>query len=119
MIHVMEAVLEGCVNSKMMAAPVDDRFGQLRKDPSKAPEEEQPDRFDAWFSRCRNTLHFMANLILNSPELAEHAVQKCRQKALGNPPKFENEGEFNGWIFRLLIDEALVIRSRRYKAFWG
>jgi hypothetical protein len=117
MIHVVEAVLEGCVNSKMTTATLGSSFGQLRKEPSK--EQEPLDPFDRWFSRCRNTLHFMANLILNSPELAEHAVQKCRQKALGNPPKFENEGEFNGWIFRLLVDEALVIRSGRCKAFWG
>jgi DNA-directed RNA polymerase specialized sigma24 family protein len=56
----------------------------------------------------------MADLILNNSEMAEHAVENCRQKASRNLPGFENEGEFRGWIFRLLISEALRISPESY-----
>jgi hypothetical protein len=49
----------------------------------------------------------MADLLLDNSEMAEHAVEYCRQKASRDLPDFENEGEFRGWIFRVLIDEAL------------
>ena len=56
----------------------------------------------------------MADLILNNSELAEHAVENCRQKALRDLPGFESEGEFRGWIFRVLINEALKISTKRF-----
>jgi DNA-directed RNA polymerase specialized sigma24 family protein len=71
------------------------------------------DQFADWFARCRKTLHYMADLILNNSEMAEHAVQNCRLKASRDLPGFESEGEFRGWIFRLLINEALKISPGR------
>jgi DNA-directed RNA polymerase specialized sigma24 family protein len=53
----------------------------------------------------------MADLILNDSEMAEHAVENCRQTAWRDLPGFESEGEFRAWIFRVLIDEALRISS--------
>jgi DNA-directed RNA polymerase specialized sigma24 family protein len=82
-----------------------------------SPNQEQLDQFSDWFSRCRTTLHYMADLILNSSEMAEHAVQNCRHNASRLLPGFESEGEFRGWIFRVLIDEALGISRRTYQAF--
>ena len=67
------------------------------------------DQFNQWFSRCHNTLHFVADLILNNSEMAEHAVENCRQKASWNVPGFASEGEFRGWIVRVLINEALSL----------
>jgi DNA-directed RNA polymerase specialized sigma24 family protein len=54
----------------------------------------------------------MADLILNNPEMAEHAVEDCREKASRDMHDFESEGEFRGWIFRVLINEALRISTR-------
>jgi len=54
----------------------------------------------------------MADLILNNSEMAERSVENCRRKALRNLPGFENEGEFRSWIFRVLIDEALISTGR-------
>ena len=72
------------------------------------------DQFNQRFSRCHNTLHFVADRILNNSEMAKHAVENCRQKASRNLPGFENESEFRGWIFRVLINEALRISTEHY-----
>jgi DNA-directed RNA polymerase specialized sigma24 family protein len=98
----------------MTKATIDVSIGSLRTDQSPSQDHEQLDQFANWFSRCRNTLHYMADLILNNSEMAEHAVENCRQKASRNLPGFENEGEFRGWIFRLLISEALRISPESY-----
>jgi hypothetical protein len=98
----------------MTAATTNSPIGNLEKDQSTSTEREPFDHFADWFSRCRNTLHYMADLILSNPELAEHAVQNCRQKASQNLPVFESEAEFRGWIFRLLINEALRISFGGY-----
>jgi hypothetical protein len=42
------------------------------------------------------------------------AVQNCRHNASRNLPGFESEGEFSGWIFRVLINEALRISPGSY-----
>jgi hypothetical protein len=93
----------------MTEATTNSPIGNLETDQSTSAERGPFDQFADWFSRCRTTLHYMADLILNNPEMAEHAVQNCRQKASQNLPGFESEAEFRGWIFRLLINEALRI----------
>jgi len=87
-------------------------IGSLKTDQPPARDQEQSEQFANWFSRCRNTLHYMADLILNNSEMAERSVENCRRKALRNLPGFENEGEFRSWIFRVLIDEALISTGR-------
>jgi DNA-directed RNA polymerase specialized sigma24 family protein len=77
-------------------------------------DQEQLDQFTVWFTRCHKTLHYMADLILNNSEMAEHAVENCRHKASRDLPGFESEGEFRGWIFRVLINEALRISTQHY-----
>ena len=67
------------------------------------------DRFDEWFSRCHNTLHFTAHLILGRSAMAERAVRNCRFRASTSLWSFENEGQFHSWLLRLLISEALTI----------
>ena len=59
----------------------------------------------------------MADLILNNSEMAEHAVENCRQKASRNLPAFESEGEFRGWIMRVLINVTLRISPDVIKPF--
>ena len=72
------------------------------------------DKFDEWFSRCYNTLHFTASLILGGSEMAERAVRNCRFKGSRSLRSFESEGLFHSWLLRLLISEALSILHRDY-----
>jgi DNA-directed RNA polymerase specialized sigma24 family protein len=87
---------------------------QPETDQPASREEDKLDQFAHWFPRCRNTLHYIADLILNNSEMAERAVQSCKQKASRNLPGFESEGEFRGWIFRVLINEALSLSPGSY-----
>ena len=73
---------------------------------------EQLDEFHDWFSRCRNTLHFTACLILGSSEMAEYAVMNCRFSAIRKLRSFKSEGAFGSWLLRVLISEALSIRRK-------
>jgi DNA-directed RNA polymerase specialized sigma24 family protein len=85
--------------------------------PLKPLEVEQPttrehlDRLYNWFPRCRSTLHYIAQVILGSSELAARAVEKSWLRALRNPPRFQREGPFRSWIFRVLIGEAVSIMN--------
>jgi Sigma-70 region 2 len=69
--------------------------------------------FEARFSRCHQTLHFLACRVLGSPEQAQEVVENCRITASRNPPTFESEGAFRSWLVRILIDEALAIVRQR------
>lgn len=88
------------------------------KTPSKQPEiaqltsREQSERLDEWLLRSHKTLHYIARLILGSSELAASALERCRLRALEDSPRFESEGPFRSWIFRVLINEALSIIHR-------
>jgi DNA-directed RNA polymerase specialized sigma24 family protein len=96
---------------KMATTTVQTPFGELKKYAPGPREREPSDQFANWFSRSRNTLHFMADLILDSSEMAERAVQNCWRETAGNPPSFASEGDFRSWIFRILINEALSMPS--------
>jgi DNA-directed RNA polymerase specialized sigma24 family protein len=69
--------------------------------------------FDARFSRYRGLLHFLATRVLGGSERADEAVGNCWLSASRNPPWFEYDGAFCGWLVRVLIDEALAIRAHR------
>jgi DNA-directed RNA polymerase specialized sigma24 family protein len=75
---------------------------------------KQFDKLDEWFSRCHNTLHFMARLILGGSDMAERAVRNCRFRASRSRLSFESEGPFRSWLLRLLISEALSILQRSH-----
>ena len=66
--------------------------------------------FDARFSRCYSTLHFIACRLLGGPQCAEEAIARCWRIASRNPQRFEYEGEFRSWLLRVLIHEALLLR---------
>jgi DNA-directed RNA polymerase specialized sigma24 family protein len=72
--------------------------------------------FEERFSRCCPLLHFLAFRILGSDEEAEEAVQSCRITASRNPPRFQYEGAFRGWLVRVLMDEALAVLRQRKAA---
>jgi DNA-directed RNA polymerase specialized sigma24 family protein len=65
--------------------------------------------FHARFSRSYRLLYFIACRILGDPERIETAIENCWLSASRNPPRFEYEGEFRGWLLRVLIDEAVAI----------
>jgi DNA-directed RNA polymerase specialized sigma24 family protein len=98
----------------MTMVTTDVSIGSLRAARPLPRSQEQLDQFVHWFSRCHNTLHYMADLILNDSEMAADAVQNCRHNASQNLPGFESEGEFRSWIFRLLIHEALRMSPASY-----
>ena len=75
---------------------------------------EQTEKVDEWLLRSNNTLHYIAKLILSSSELAAFAVERCRLRALEVSPSFAREGPFRSWVFRVLIDEALLIMNRHH-----
>jgi len=58
-------------------------------------------------------LRFVASRILDGPDEIEEAVERCFHTASRYPMSFEYEGEFRSWLVRVLVDEALEMRSRR------
>jgi len=69
--------------------------------------------FKARFALCRGLLRFVASRLLNGPDKIEEAVERCFHTASRYPMSFEYEGEFRSWLVRVLVDEALEMRSRR------
>jgi DNA-directed RNA polymerase specialized sigma24 family protein len=78
--------------------------------------QEEPAIFDARFSRCFRLLHFVACRVLGGDERAHDAIAACWLTASRNPPRFEYEGAFRGWLVRVLIDEALAILRNETKS---
>lgn len=69
--------------------------------------------FEARFLRYSRGLYFIACRILNKEEGAEEAVRNCFLTASQAASQFHDEGAFKSWLFRVLIDEALLIRWRK------
>jgi DNA-directed RNA polymerase specialized sigma24 family protein len=69
--------------------------------------------FNARFARYRRLLHFVAIRVLGDAQRADEAFGNCWHSASRNPPRFEDEGAFPGWLVRVLIDEAFAIRRQR------
>ena len=67
--------------------------------------------FHERFARCRSLLHFIACQVLGGSEAAHVAVWNCWRRASHNPPLFSHDGAFRSWLLRVLINEALAIRS--------
>lgn len=74
---------------------------------------DETSEFEARFLPCRGLLRFVASRLLNDPDEIEEAVERCFHTASRYPMSFEYEGEFRSWLVRVLVDEALQIRSRR------
>jgi DNA-directed RNA polymerase specialized sigma24 family protein len=74
---------------------------------------DETSEFKARFAPCRGLLRFVASRLLNGPDQIEEAVERCLHTASRYPMSFEYEGEFRSWLVRVLVDEALELRSRR------
>ena len=78
--------------------------------------DEDPAVFHTRFWRCRKLLHFIACRVLGSSERADGAIENCWVRASRNPPRFEYESAFRGWLVRVLIDEALTILRQNQRS---
>jgi DNA-directed RNA polymerase specialized sigma24 family protein len=67
--------------------------------------------FDVRFWRAYRLLHFIACRILEDQEQAKKAVENCWHSASRRVLHFEYEGAFRSWLVRVLIDEALLLRT--------
>ena len=75
--------------------------------------QQQKTEFEGRFSRCRNSLYFLAWGALGNVAEAEQAMQNCYQKAIREPRRFSSDGEFGSWMIRMLIDEIVEVASER------
>ena len=82
-------------------------------------QHDDPSVFRARFLRSLQLLHLIASRVLDDPERADRAVTNCWLKASRNPPRFEYESEFRGWLLRVLITEALAILHRYHGSAEG
>jgi hypothetical protein len=102
------------VNSHMATATTPDLFKLHERTPPAS--RKQLDNFDERFSRCHNTLRYIARRILGDCWMIERALENCWFRASRNPPKFESEGAFRSWVVRLLINEAALLLHRNRAA---
>ncbi len=72
--------------------------------------QEFPEEFNDRFVRSLRALHALAGRVLGGTEGVDEAVHNCFVSASRNPPRFESEVAFRGWLFRILIQEALLVR---------
>jgi RNA polymerase sigma-70 factor, ECF subfamily len=66
--------------------------------------------------RYRHALSLVAYRVLGNHEEAADAVQISLRAASNNAPRFESEGAFRSWLVRVLIDEAVILLSKRRSA---
>jgi len=71
------------------------------------------EEFEGRFSRCRNSLYFLAWGSLGNVGEAEEAMENCYRKARRNPRRFTSDGEFGSWMIRMLINEVVLVANRR------
>jgi DNA-directed RNA polymerase specialized sigma24 family protein len=75
--------------------------------------QEQRPEFEGRFSRCRNSLYFLAWGALGNVGEAEEAMENCYREASRQPKRFTSDGEFGSWMIRLLINEFVLVANRR------
>jgi DNA-directed RNA polymerase specialized sigma24 family protein len=75
--------------------------------------QEHRAEFEGRFSRCRNSLYFLAWGALGSDGEAEKAMEICYRKACRQPQRFVSDGEFGSWMIRLLINEIVLVANQR------
>lgn len=69
--------------------------------------------FEGRFSRCRNSLYFLAWGTLGNVGEAEEAMENCYRKARCEARRFNSDSEFGSWMIRMLINEVVLVANRR------
>jgi DNA-directed RNA polymerase specialized sigma24 family protein len=75
--------------------------------------QELKEEFEGRFSRCRNSLYFLALGALGNVGEAEEAMENCYRKARRDVRRFNSDGEFGSWMIRVLINEVVLVANRR------
>ena len=75
--------------------------------------QELREEFEGRFSRCRNSLYFLAWGTLGNVGEAEEAMENCYRKARRDVRRFNSDGEFGSWMIRMLINEVVLVATRR------
>jgi DNA-directed RNA polymerase specialized sigma24 family protein len=75
--------------------------------------QQKRTEFEGRYSRCRNSLYFLAWGALGNVAEAEQAMENCYRKALCEPRRFSSDGEFGSWMIRMLIDEIVEVANER------
>ena len=76
-------------------------------------EYETPDALIKASERVRNAGFRDWDTSRRGLVLREEAVERCFRTASRYPMSFEYAGEVRNWLVRILLDEALEIRSRK------
>src|SRR5262250_2804082 len=79
--------------------------------------QERCTEFDPRFSRYYGLLQSVARRILGNSEEIEDVIENCRIRASQRSLEFEQEGAFRGWLFRVLIEEALAVLRKNRAAY--
>jgi DNA-directed RNA polymerase specialized sigma24 family protein len=74
---------------------------------------KQSAEFEGRFSRCRNSLYFVAWGALGNVEEAEQAMENCYRKAQRAARRFTSDGEFGSWMIRMLLNEVVLVANQR------
>lgn len=75
--------------------------------------QELREEFEGRFSRCRNSLYFLAWGALGNVGEAEEALENCYRRARREARRFNSDGEFGSWMIRVLINEVVLVANRR------
>jgi DNA-directed RNA polymerase specialized sigma24 family protein len=95
---------------------------ESRSQLEQAPEEERlggagvatgsTDR-EPWLAQCENSLRYIAARMLRDASDVEEAVQNCFKRAESSRGPAENQKAFGRRLFRMIIDEAILIQRKR------
>jgi hypothetical protein len=72
--------------------------------------------FESRFAQCKNALTCIAARVLGDGELPEEALRSCFQRASSDPSASGEKRRSAVGCWRILIDEALLIRSHKERA---
>lgn len=85
----------------------------IRRDELVNGKEQQMVEFEGRFSRCRESLYFLAWGTLGNVGEAEEAMENCYRKARREARRFNSDSEFGSWMIRMLINEVVLVANRR------
>lgn len=86
---------------------------RLEKDIVNSKKQELREEFEGRFSRCRNSLYFLALRTLGTVGEAEEAMENSYRKARREARRFSSDGEFGSWMIRILINEIVLVANQR------
>jgi DNA-directed RNA polymerase specialized sigma24 family protein len=76
-------------------------------------DQQHMAEFEGRFSRCRNSLYFLALEALGNVGEAEEAMENCYRKTRRMSRRFLSDSDFGSWMIRQLINEIVLVANRR------